>query len=228
MKNSRCGIAAILIWFASATFAQAFYNPNSGRWLSRDPIEENGGINLVGFVSNCALSQIDELGLDFYLNEEALGPRPPIPLPDGGFQSGLTVTTWNVDAPLAPCEQPEGRNYMVIGNGTLNSRYWWSSPSSLFHETVHVLKWGSAWNSFTVEAQKHLNQCVCLPKARCLQGLVYKLSRMHHEMGHAENAQFDCDSYGERCVEASSAKSNAEKLKKELEEASKQCDAIPN
>jgi RHS repeat-associated protein len=27
-----------------------FYNSTTGRWLSRDPIEEEGGINLYGFV----------------------------------------------------------------------------------------------------------------------------------------------------------------------------------
>lgn len=62
MKNSRHGIAAILIWIAGTTFAQAFYNSTSGRWLNRDPIEEKGGTAIVSFLSNDAISHIDKDG----------------------------------------------------------------------------------------------------------------------------------------------------------------------
>jgi hypothetical protein len=42
------------------------YQTASGRakWLSRDPIEEDGGLNLYGFVANNPLSRIDRLGLE--------------------------------------------------------------------------------------------------------------------------------------------------------------------
>jgi RHS repeat-associated protein len=40
-----------------------YYNPNTGRWPSRDPLEENGGLNLLGFVSNDPNNRIDPLGL---------------------------------------------------------------------------------------------------------------------------------------------------------------------
>jgi len=42
--------------------AQAFYNPSTGRWLSRDPIEEKGGRNLYGFVNNEPAGTVDVLG----------------------------------------------------------------------------------------------------------------------------------------------------------------------
>jgi RHS repeat-associated protein len=38
-------------------------NPLTGRWVSRDPIEEAGGVNLYGFVGNDGISQVDLLGL---------------------------------------------------------------------------------------------------------------------------------------------------------------------
>ena len=44
--------------------AQAFYDPTIGRFASRDPIEEEGGLNLYGFVGNNPIDQIDFLGLD--------------------------------------------------------------------------------------------------------------------------------------------------------------------
>ena len=40
-----------------------FYDPVTGRWLSRDPISEAGGLMLYAFVNNNALSSWDSLGL---------------------------------------------------------------------------------------------------------------------------------------------------------------------
>ena len=43
-------------------YGHRHYNPETGRWLSRDPIEERGGINLYGFVNNGGVNFIDKLG----------------------------------------------------------------------------------------------------------------------------------------------------------------------
>ncbi len=42
---------------------QAHYDPNIGRWISRDPIAEVGGGNLYGFVGNDGIDRWDSLGL---------------------------------------------------------------------------------------------------------------------------------------------------------------------
>jgi integrase/recombinase XerD len=42
-----------------------YYDPLTGRWPSRDPIEEDGGVNLYGFVGNDGLNKWDILGLAF-------------------------------------------------------------------------------------------------------------------------------------------------------------------
>ena len=41
---------------------QAFYNPSTGRWLTRDPLGERGGVNLQGFVHNNPLGIVDPDG----------------------------------------------------------------------------------------------------------------------------------------------------------------------
>jgi len=40
------------------------YDPNLGRWLSRDPIEENGGVNLYGYCENNPVNYVDPKGLE--------------------------------------------------------------------------------------------------------------------------------------------------------------------
>ncbi|MDF1813620.1 MAG: hypothetical protein P1V20_15580 [Verrucomicrobiales bacterium] len=45
-------------------YGYRYYDPENGRWLNRDPIEEDGGVNLYGFVGNDGILHIDRLGLD--------------------------------------------------------------------------------------------------------------------------------------------------------------------
>ena len=42
-------------------YGYRYYDPETGRWLNRDPIEERGGVNLYGFVGNDPVGRIDEL-----------------------------------------------------------------------------------------------------------------------------------------------------------------------
>jgi RHS repeat-associated protein len=45
-------------------YGYRYYGPATGRWLSRDPTGERGGVNLYGFVRNTPLNLFDYLGLD--------------------------------------------------------------------------------------------------------------------------------------------------------------------
>ena len=49
------------------------YNADSGRWLSRDPMLESGGLNLYDYVSNKPISEVDYYGLQ---PVEDLEPEP--------------------------------------------------------------------------------------------------------------------------------------------------------
>jgi RHS repeat-associated protein len=48
-----------------------YYQPETGRWASRDPIEERGGVNLYGFISNDPANKSDYLGF------QSIGPYSP-------------------------------------------------------------------------------------------------------------------------------------------------------
>jgi RHS repeat-associated protein len=43
-------------------YGYRYYSPVLGRWLSRDPIQEDGGVNLYGFVGNNSIGKLDPLG----------------------------------------------------------------------------------------------------------------------------------------------------------------------
>jgi RHS repeat-associated protein len=78
-------LAGLLVGIAPV--AQAFYNPSTGRWLSRDPLGEPGfevfrgrspsllagGSNRYVFVGNSPLDYIDYIGLDVWIIKESSG-----------------------------------------------------------------------------------------------------------------------------------------------------------
>ncbi len=77
-------------------YGYRYYDPVNGRWPSRDPIGERGGINLYGMVGNDAVGRWDVLGLapinyetkivsKSFINGFAKGWRHPV---DGGEWDG--------------------------------------------------------------------------------------------------------------------------------------------
>jgi uncharacterized protein RhaS with RHS repeats len=70
MKSIHPLLKCLLLLIAFSNLAHAFYDPGQGRWLSRDPIEERGGISLYGFVCNNPENWTDVLGRD---------PKPTCP-----------------------------------------------------------------------------------------------------------------------------------------------------
>jgi RHS repeat-associated protein len=55
------------------------YDPAIGRWLSRDPIAEQGGVNLYAYVGGNPIGAIDPSGLAVYVGEHgAIFPGDPI------------------------------------------------------------------------------------------------------------------------------------------------------
>ena len=67
IKNLKIILLALVHLVFLANSAQAHYDPNIGRWLSRDPIAERGGVNLYGFVGNDGVNRLDYLGLEKWI-----------------------------------------------------------------------------------------------------------------------------------------------------------------
>jgi RHS repeat-associated protein len=54
-------------------YGYRYYHPQTGRWINRDPIEEEGGVNLYGFVGNDGVKFYDYLGFRRYRNNTKNG-----------------------------------------------------------------------------------------------------------------------------------------------------------
>ena len=63
MKSMKYLIITVVLLVSSTLHSPAYYHPEQGRWISRDPIEELGGRNLYTFVGNDAIGKIDPFGL---------------------------------------------------------------------------------------------------------------------------------------------------------------------
>ena len=70
-------------------YGHRYYDPKHGRWLSRDPIGEAGGVNLYGFVGNDPVNRWDYLGLDFWIEEStSIEPAPHVSISVGKPEPG--------------------------------------------------------------------------------------------------------------------------------------------
>jgi RHS repeat-associated protein len=75
-----------------------YYNPSTGRWLSRDPIEERGGKNLYGFLGNNGINRVDLKGL--LSVDLTFSPETPQKMPytyAAGFTGGGTIGGTDID-----------------------------------------------------------------------------------------------------------------------------------
>jgi RHS repeat-associated protein len=81
-------------------YGYRYYNASTGRWLSRDPIEEQGGANLYAFIENEPLHSVDYLGLraiDVGFNAFINGTRrgrilsEPFPMGTSGLQYAFST-----------------------------------------------------------------------------------------------------------------------------------------
>jgi RHS repeat-associated protein len=107
-------------WFSSKYLDQEtglyyygyrYYSPELGRWPSRDPIGEVGGLNQYGFLGNYPVSAIDPLGAEGFVlptppNELPLPTPPPTIEPLAPCFDDMDVTSSSILQPSVPDPRP--------------------------------------------------------------------------------------------------------------------------
>lgn len=142
-----------------ADYLYRYYDPVTGRWPSRNPIGEDGGINLYGFVGNDGVNRWDYLGqiawvcsalLDYFVTfgrDQNFNEVPP----DTRIANGYGVADNEGEATNIAIRK--AKTFAEIARGSLYARY--LSLSSLEPDT----------NRFPVGSgigeNAHSIRCVC-------------------------------------------------------------------
>ena len=115
-------------------FGFRFYSPGMGRWLNRDPLEEEGGINLYAMVGNNPINNTDEYGLHWvddvtrWVNDTVngfLGTPKPKPTSDepGADDIALAQATSGRGSGILPGNAPNqgGTSTLKGANGAIKT-----------------------------------------------------------------------------------------------------------
>ena len=78
------------VWLAAVQSGLCFYNPSTGRWLNRDPIEDRGGANLFATLDNSLTAGVDATGKSSCKPDYQWILHPP--MQDRDLQSYQTIT----------------------------------------------------------------------------------------------------------------------------------------
>lgn len=144
--------ALTVIPLLAPSTASCFYNSTAGRWLNRDPIEEEGGKNLCGAFRNDSVSRYDKHG------KNPLSPEDPPPgnldsLPAGPFSKcRIALRCTMAHAPggipvgILHCgliiDTGDGVYYYNGSGGSINTR--WVTPATTSDATGPWKDFGSS------------------------------------------------------------------------------------
>jgi len=117
------------------------YDPTIARWISRDPIEENGGINLYGYVIGSPVNMVDLDGLT--------PTPPPFPPPGGGNwkwnpdPNNSRGGSWGPESPTGGGSQPnttysQEEGYWKMNDGMGNKSYYNANGNPISKAEAHA------------------------------------------------------------------------------------------
>ncbi len=86
-------------------YGYRYYDPSTGRWNSRDPMNEEAGLSLYGAVGNDPVGHFDKLGLQYF---------PQLPWPTPPYPEHMPPPWWPPDRPY-PTTPSSGRSCCCRG-----------------------------------------------------------------------------------------------------------------
>ena len=180
----------------------------SVKWPSRDPIGEDGGVSLYGFVGNDALNKADYLGL---LLEEYTTDTSTLPLtadPHLGSR-GLAKETWRVRETLESTTIDGKAYYIVKTDPDFKVELFYNSSlmsdpfqldlsrkqpyngSTGEHEQHHAQIYKENWNSFYTLARVYEEIYFCNKECGNLaENIVRALGRKYYYNAEMEHVEF--------------------------------------
>ncbi len=172
------------------------YNPELGRWLSRDPIEEKGGVNLYVFCGNAPQLNNDSLGLKLLIIKHWNGINPP-----GGWgDKGRNKAQTHYNAPDISAREVAKEGGKIGFEVTISPcvtivNVYFRETADLsvvtFHENEHlqwIIKYDEAIETFKREAEAIVD---CPEQARLRLSVANKRMIRKTEYYSAENDKLD-------------------------------------
>jgi RHS repeat-associated protein len=153
------------------SYGYRFYDPNTGRWLNRDPIFERGGINLYGFVRNRPVNGVDSDGRALW------GPpfMPPGPPPEGPFECGNRIKNevWKQFGENRGDDDPSARKAHCIAHcriakecpGGAGTSWIGGLGKEFLDELKQYIGIGDGYDSGDMTANAHGRKCAKGPKS---------------------------------------------------------------
>ena len=146
-----------------------FYYSNIGRWISRDPAEEQGGLNIYAFINNEPFNSTDYFGLyteKFDYGNPVVTTIPvenPInrELMDGYVIKGL----WKITLKLDTKKNIQIESANASGVWGYNSK----RPGAETHEIAHLNDQKKIWQEYINVAKRYEGLCVCEEKLKAYQ-----------------------------------------------------------
>ena len=186
-----------------AYYGYRYYDPTTGRWPSRDPIQELGGINLYGFVGNDGVNAWDVLGRKL---KKYRGPAgrddKPLPNVNGMVQGGNTEADWASIKVKEPVKEGNCWKVKVEGNFTIMIRLNTTEGSTNFtdnfgrtpleHEKIHE-KIHSGWYNDMIDFVNPIEdwRFKDKPCAELGQKWAFAVVRYYLLLSIAENRNYD-------------------------------------
>ena len=146
-------------------FGLRIYRPLNGGWLSRDPIEEKGGLNLYAFVGNRPIQNVD-------INGER--PRFEDNTKPGKPESGdghVQFIPSKIATKLSPCEDSDCSKVIWDDDNSLGAVKGYMGINEV-HESVHVRDAKKSYELSLKEIEMtYLEKCMNHRKASCYNDL---------------------------------------------------------
>lgn len=132
------------LWFSTFSgvteYGYRYYSPETGRWVSKDPTGEKGGVNLYGMVGNDPVNSTDNLGLtEFYVVGSLVDERGD---PDEGIVDViLRFFGRNVLEPVSDVDHVDvyyGDRQLIQGFGTRSPIESGASPTVKYRNKTQL------------------------------------------------------------------------------------------
>ena len=193
-------------------YGYRYYKPELGRWINRDPIGEEGGLNVYGFVQNRATIAYDHLGLSpctlnetidlvrgsaewhVFVNSGNLnagaagsfkGEDIRISRPSESSRCGFLWRRVRLQYSLSDCK---GQIIIVHGGGR-------TPEESLAHEMQHWAYYQEAHQAVSDAVNQYNDACVCRPCQGAIDSWLSAVTQMAVARMRRNDAALDCSDY---------------------------------